>query len=270
MVKLVQTLGVVAAVALFACGEPSAPSPSVGSNSNWLRGCKDDSECGDALRCQCGLCTRSCEDDQACGPLSDALCARRDEPAAASCGDELSTGGVCLPRCAAGSCAESQACVDGTCVPFTLPDNALCQPVARTDAAQRTRVDELFALLHERGAAGIDCGDGRGPIVAGGWRLDARLICVARVLAADLDAGTASPGLVDASGRNTVQRMNMVGYTPRRWGEGFAVQARSPDHALRLMLNDTGNCQRFRDQELRDVGLANSGDAYVMTNGTSR
>lgn len=270
MAKVLYPVALLVALVLYACGEPSAPSPYVGSNTNWLRRCVSDSECGDALRCQCGLCTRSCESDEACSAMSDALCARRDEAAASSCEGDVSSAGVCLPRCAAGGCAESQACVDGACVPFSLPENALCMPVARTDAEQRSRDDTLFALVQESGAAGVECGEGRGPIRTSEWRLDPRLICVARVLAADLGAGTAKSGTVDASGRNTKQRMSMVGYSPQLWGESFAAPARSPDQALRLMLKDSGNCDRFKDQSFTDIGVASSGDAYVVTIGTTR
>lgn len=271
MAKVLHPVAVLVFVALCACGEPSAPSPSVGSNTNWLRRCLSDSECGDALHCQCGLCTRDCEGDEACGPMSDALCARRDEPAALTCeGEPVTSAGVCLPRCDAGSCGESQVCVDGACVPFSLPDNALCLPVATTVAEQRSRDDTLLALVQESSAQGVECGDARGPIREISWRVDPRLICVSRVLAADLAAGTAKSGTVDAEGRDTKQRMSMVGYTPQRWGVSFAAPARSPEQALRLMLKDAGNCERFKDPSFSDIGVANSGDAYVVTIGTAR
>lgn len=273
MAMLVRIFVSLAALALFGCGDKHTPSPtpSVGSNSNWLRGCQADSDCGAALSCQCGLCTRSCDADEVCDTQSDALCVQPNHAAAWSCEDEKLGSAVCLPRCAPGSCAEAQDCVDGACVPYALPESELCAPVAATNAEQRRLSDELLALLQERrGSGSMPCSAGEPALVGVTLRLDGRLMCVARVLAADLDAGTARPGIVDASGRDTIQRMNMVGYMPRRWGESFAVQARSPDHALRLMLNDVGNCQRLVDGDFRDVGVANSGEAYVVTIGTPR
>jgi hypothetical protein len=266
-------LAVCAGIALIACGEPNAPSPSVGSNSNWLRGCNTDSECGDQLACHCGFCTRECSADAACNKLSDARCALSAEPAAvSSCTDETPApvAGICLPRCDAGSCEDGHACVEGACVATKLPDNALCNPVATTDAEQRTLADQLLALLYARRANGFMCGSSPLTGQAPAFRLDARLICVARVLAQDLDAGAASTGVVDALGRDTLDRFDLVGYSAAQWNESFAVRARSPEDARRLMLNDLASCRRLADAGFRDVGVANYGDAYVVTIGVAR
>jgi hypothetical protein len=266
-------LAVWVGVALFACGEPNAPSPSVGSNSNWLRGCKTDSECGDQLACHCGFCTRECSADAACSKLSDARCALTDDPAAvSSCTDETPAPvtGICLPRCDPGSCEDAHACVESACVATKLPDNAFCNAVAATDAEQRTLSDQLLALLYARRANGFVCGESPLTSRAPPFRLDPRLICVARVLARDLDAGAARPGLVDALGRDTPDRFDLVGYSAAQWNESFAVRARSPEDALRLMLNDLASCRRLADARFRDVGVANYGDAYVVTIGVAR
>ena len=50
----------------------------------------------------------------------------------------------------------------------------------------------------------------------------------------------------------------------------FAVRARNPEDALRLMLNDLASCRRLADAGFRDVGVANSGDAYVVVVGVAK
>ncbi len=52
-----------------ACG--TAGGPRVGSQTNWLRACQTDAECGE-LDCLCGACTRSCDTDTSCADLPDA------------------------------------------------------------------------------------------------------------------------------------------------------------------------------------------------------
>jgi hypothetical protein len=270
---VLRILAVSAAGALFACGEPSAPSPSVGSNSNWLRLCKSDAECGEQLACRCGFCTRECSADAACNMLSDARCVLSDDPAAvSSCTDKTPApvAGICLPRCDPGSCNDGHACVEGACVATKLPDGAFCNPVAMTSDEQRTLSDQLLALLYARRADGFTCGSNPLSGAAPAFRLDPRLICVARVLAQDLDAGAAPPGIVDALGRDTLERFDLVGYDATQWNESFAVRARSPEDALRLMLNDLASCRRLADASFRDVGVANYGDAYVVTIGVAR
>jgi hypothetical protein len=261
-------------LSLFACGEPSAPSPSVGSNSNWLRGCNTDDECGASLRCQCGLCTRECGADSACNGLTDARCALNDDPAAiSSCSEDATTApssGICLPRCEPGSCEGGHACVEGACVAIELPHSEFCNPVATTDPVQRTLSDQLLALLYAGRANGFVCGSSPLSVAAPAFRVDPRLICVARVLVMDLDAGAAPPGVVDALGRDTLDRFDLVGYSAAEWNESFAVRARNPEDALRLMLNDLASCRRLADADFRDVGVANSGDAYVVVVGVAK
>lgn len=271
---VVRILAVWAGLALFACGEPSAPSvPSVGSNSNWLRLCKTDAECGPKLACRCGFCTRECSADTACEELPDGRCALRDDPAAlSSCSAEAAApaAGICLRGCVPGSCGDGQACVDGTCVATTLPAGTFCDPVAATTSEQRRLSDELLAQLYADRASGFVCGSDPRTSTVPPLRLDPRLICVARVLAMDLAAGTAPPGIVDALGRNTRERFDLVGYNAVQWNESFAVRARSAEDALRLMLTDLPSCQRLADAGFRDVGVANAGNAYVVTIGVAR
>jgi len=259
---------------LLACQDPNrpAPTPSVGSNSNWLRACTTDAECGDLPACRCGTCTADCDADRACDSFSAARCAFSDDPAVwATCqsSDAPITAGICLPRCEPGECAEGQACVERACVPARLPETALCRPVAQADAEQRAREEELLALLaSERSEATVRCGTEAIRETVPALRLDTRLWCASRVLARDLSAaGGPRSGLLDAEGRDTVGRLEAVGYSAQLWGESFAVRAEMADEALRLMLLDSDSCQRLVGARFRDVGVGNDGDSWVVTIG---
>ena len=176
---------------LLACQDPNrpAPTPSVGSNSNWLRACTTDAECGDLPACRCGTCTADCDADRACDTFAAARCAFNDDPAVwATCqsSDAPITAGICLPRCEPGECAEGQACVERACVPARLPDTTLCRPVAQADAEQRAREEELLALLaSKRSGATVRCGTEASRGTAPALRLDTRLWCASRLLARD-------------------------------------------------------------------------------------
>lgn len=108
-------LGLLGALRLaLAC---NTADPGAGSNTNWLRPCDEDAECGSELSCLCGVCSAPCEDE--CG-LADAVCAR---PGSAGleqlCGDAevAPEAGLCLPACAGDSeCAPGQLCHDGGCL----------------------------------------------------------------------------------------------------------------------------------------------------------
>ena len=90
--------------------------PGAGSNTNWLRSCESDGECGEGLSCTCGVCSRVCEDD--CSLLPDAECAPLGSARLRTqCGDAEAPSGLCLPVCVdSASCAPGQLCVDGGCV----------------------------------------------------------------------------------------------------------------------------------------------------------
>lgn len=95
------------------------------SQTNWLRSCRTDSECGD-LRCLCGLCTLPCSDTAACSGERGASCVNAsDSGAIAQCsGRPPAAPGLCLRDCSASACAAGQMCVAGVCapVPTTLAE----------------------------------------------------------------------------------------------------------------------------------------------------
>jgi hypothetical protein len=256
-----------------ACKDEPPAGPSVGTNSNWLRACASRDECGDLPACECGACTARCTGDDECAAIDDARCALGADPAAwAECESRSPalSAGLCLPRCDPGSCGDGQACVSGACVLAPLPEVAFCADAAAADAGLRTREEELLALLQALRTTGdsrCPAGDAPGASAVPALRYDARLVCAARVLARDLDA-TRDPGLMDSQGRTTPQRLMAAGYTPRSWGESFALDARSAAHALELMLSgDSGACARLRDADNGDVGVGGFGDTLVVTIG---
>lgn len=105
-------LGAVAlALVSLACGEPQGRA---GTNTNWLRRCADDAECGDTLVCSCGRCTALCFEADDCAKLAG-TCATA-AAAALQCRDRVAAA-LCLGTCAADpDCAAGQLCRDGTCV----------------------------------------------------------------------------------------------------------------------------------------------------------
>jgi uncharacterized protein YkwD len=148
-----------------------------------------------------------------------------------------------------------------------MPNNAFCMPAAHPAAQDRTNADELLALLQDkRTSGGFTCGGTAAP-PAPALRLDARLLCAARIFAADLQI-THSPSLIDSQGRQSDQRMQLAGYAPRQWGEAFALQPTSAQDALQTMLADVGSCMRFADPQFTDVGVGSSPNARVISLGS--
>ncbi len=91
--------------------------PQTGSQTNWLRSCLVDADCG-ANSCTCGVCTHACSNASSCADLPGATCVASDDPAlVAQCdGNASSTGSLCLVRCnTASDCVGQQACVAGVC-----------------------------------------------------------------------------------------------------------------------------------------------------------
>lgn len=113
---LVVLLGATAA----ACDSPSGPV--TGSQTNWLRSCAIDEQCGD-LQCLCGACTRPCENTLDCRDLEGTSCIRAEEVGAvALCsGSNPPSSGFCLPRCEDEDCTDGASCVAGVCEPTPDP-----------------------------------------------------------------------------------------------------------------------------------------------------
>jgi len=84
-------------VLLGACAKSEAPAPN--KNTNWLEECSDDSDCGEALECICGICTVKCEADDACEEHGepDAVCwHQRSVELRDQCGDAASSESICI------------------------------------------------------------------------------------------------------------------------------------------------------------------------------
>jgi glucuronoarabinoxylan endo-1,4-beta-xylanase len=107
-------------VVIAACSPERGPQ--TGSQTNWLKACRNDAECG-GLRCLCGACTASCDAEADCADLTGASCVSADDAGAiALCdGDSPSSPGLCLSRCDDGQCADGTACVAGVCAPLREP-----------------------------------------------------------------------------------------------------------------------------------------------------
>jgi uncharacterized protein YkwD len=245
------------------CADPSG-HPSAGSNSNWLRGCASDLECGDALACLCNVCTRVCQSGAECSDLPGGACAGPGDASTRSqCGDETLEAGICLERCSAGSCGEGRACVTGTCVTATLPESAFCADVAGGEATGAE--DELLQAFQERRVeGGVSCADGSVSERAPSLVLDSRLTCAARVFAQDIvQNGTST--LIDSLGRNTSERMVAAGYVAATSVESFVTVSASASEAVTAMLEAPDPCTGLLSSELVDVGVASVGDTRVVT-----
>ena len=118
--RFASALGLVLSASVFGCGE--SQSNTIDSQTNWLMECQIDSQCG-PYACRCGVCTSACDSDDACGAMPGAACVGASEPGSvALCGGSRAVGGLCLPRCEAGSCPSGQMCVASVCTPVPAPD----------------------------------------------------------------------------------------------------------------------------------------------------
>jgi hypothetical protein len=114
----------------FALGcEPRNGPKTIDSQTNWLRSCQIDSQCGE-YACVCGVCTSPCTEESACADSESASsCVIANEPGAiAQCGGVPSVRfeGMCLPRCDAETpCPVTNQdsrnmCVAGVCTPVPV------------------------------------------------------------------------------------------------------------------------------------------------------
>jgi len=262
---------------LLGC-EPSQqkPTPMVGSNSNWLTACEAPVDCSDELvpECACGVCTVPCTQDDDCGQLLDGRCAAESSAAARSTCEAISSAdgaanmsiGICLPSCMPGQCDAWQACVDGSCVLASVPDNAFCEDVDE-NTGETIQEDYLFAEAQQRRGSGeLVCGSQAVSAAQPELRFSAGLRCAARALALDIER-TRALSVIDSQGRATQDRMQLAGYAATQWGEAFALQAISAEDALRIMLRDEATCQRLTSADFTDLGVGVSGNVYVLTLG---
>jgi len=103
--------------------DPKASPQTIDSQTNWLRSCQTDAQCGDA-KCLCGVCTSSCMDDSGCNGRRGAACVTaKEDGAIAQCGGARPpAAGLCMPRCDDNTpCADKQMCGAGACTPVPTP-----------------------------------------------------------------------------------------------------------------------------------------------------
>lgn len=266
----IATLSLLLGSGALACKESEGGAPpQVGSNSNWLRACGEPVDCSaeNLPECACGVCTVACTRDQDCAGIEDARCALDTSSAARSACETAAsmTIGICLPRCEPGSCGAGQACVNDACVLAALPDTELCNALPPSDAETRQLEDQLLALAQARRVADdLSCEGQPMSLPQPELRLSPSLMCAARALAVDIEE-TRETSVVDSDGRDTQARLQLASYEPLLWADAYAIGAASPEDALRLMLQDLFNCTQLTDVDFADIGVAVSGDAYVMT-----
>jgi glucuronoarabinoxylan endo-1,4-beta-xylanase len=103
--------------------DPTSRPETIDSQTNWLRSCQTDSQCGDT-KCLCGVCTSPCMEDSGCVNRHGAACVTAEEDGAiAQCGGARPpAAGLCMPRCDdATPCSNKQMCVAGVCTPVPTP-----------------------------------------------------------------------------------------------------------------------------------------------------
>jgi hypothetical protein len=94
-----------------ACGDSGAKT---GTNTNWLKACDNDEDCGFDASCLCGICTTTCESAKDCGE-SNAACAET-LTSTVQCGNSDAPP-VCLATCEKDSnCAPTEVCLLNQCV----------------------------------------------------------------------------------------------------------------------------------------------------------
>lgn len=119
MIGFVAAVGAVGLV--LACGG-AVTSGGTDSNTHWLTTCRDDVDCGSALECHCGVCTRVCDASAQCSSWSEA--ARCVDPealvGATECVDLRPRERTCALTCEASpDCDEYGAgfsCINGQCL----------------------------------------------------------------------------------------------------------------------------------------------------------
>lgn len=99
---------------LLALGCTSEDPPALGGESNWLRACESQSDCGEGT-CTCGVCTRECQKDAECGAKGNGVCVAVEHAAVPQGCAPAKAAGLCLEACAESECSEGTSCADEAC-----------------------------------------------------------------------------------------------------------------------------------------------------------
>ena len=99
MIKHIILFGALIFVAL-GC-KAGSPTPSVNSNTNWLKSCNADAECGEEDACICNVCTVVCQESDDCGDTRPgAVCVFSEEVGEGEfCVDNNPQESICLSGC---------------------------------------------------------------------------------------------------------------------------------------------------------------------------
>lgn len=142
---------------LIACSKAIKPLPD--KNTNWLKTCDADAECGSELACLCGACTKACESDAQCGRQAPgAKCLAAGDPGVmAACGPKLEVKAVCSAECKRDSDCDEQAeglrCSAGLCV----PEARSCDPEEKCPAADCAPGFRISAACDASGRPECSC-----------------------------------------------------------------------------------------------------------------
>jgi hypothetical protein len=111
----------IACVPLFGCADSGG---SWDKNTNWLKNCEYDDDCGNGLSCLCHICSETCESKSDCDGLNaNASCVSvKVETLASACAtaNTKPEGNMCLMPCLVredcSSLRSELVCVNGSCV----------------------------------------------------------------------------------------------------------------------------------------------------------
>lgn len=112
--------GILFLVVAAAASCSPASGPQTGTQTNWLRTCETDAECGGELSCQCGTCTLACQPGgNGCSAVDGAVCTPGTSVGAiALCGGKATpSAGLCVSACTDTDCPKGTACQAGVCAP---------------------------------------------------------------------------------------------------------------------------------------------------------
>jgi hypothetical protein len=151
-------------LALAACVK-SREQPVVGGETNWLKRCTDQGDCG-AGSCLCGVCTTECSSALTCSGDFAGSCVETTSPlgASACAGAQQMPVGLCLPGCGSDAeCGAGFACRHAVCVTEAIAQRLETQPQPPDEsdadvcrAAERCGLDEMCNMATAR-AQVLEC-----------------------------------------------------------------------------------------------------------------
>ena len=137
--RLLLVSGAFCALAALLSGACTPQSEESGTNTNWLRTCQEDAECGAQGSCLCGRCTLGCEANSAC--MNGNVCTEAVASLVQCKGESLRT---CQPPCTNhDQCESGRRCLDGSCVDplsSSCPSSALYCEDFEQESTAATRV----------------------------------------------------------------------------------------------------------------------------------